>query len=157
MIESRWSTSTPDQGLLSDAQTADPLHEYRLGTRPNVAQPQSDAFTAAPFTAAQAAGDQPELALDQAISGLADRFRQSHTHAQRLQLLQQASQLIVRHGLNLSESAAQDFNQRMAQAGCPNVQLIPNTTAGPGEPLWNVRYRDTSGTVDRPPILYPVP
>lgn len=154
------------QSRVGHVQLSDVLNEFRCGVGLNV-------LAEAPRAPGGNGGELPAATSNQStrfdaatdrqitrkITLLAGRLQNCETNAQREALLQQTSQLIRHFGFHTSESAAQDFNRRMAQAGAPSIQLILNPNfAQPTDPIWHLRYRSTNPpNGDVPPIILPIP
>jgi hypothetical protein len=154
------------QSRVGQVQPSDGLDEFRFGAKLNVLAeaPRAPGGNGQELPAASSThSPQFDAAIDRQINkelaGLAARLQNCQNDTQREELLQQTSQLIRRYGFHTSESAAQDFNRRMALAGAPSIQLILNPDfAQPTDPIWHLRYRNTNPqNGDHPPIILPLP
>lgn len=154
------------QSRVGQVQPSDALDQFRFGAKLNTLAetprapggnggelPASTSNQTSTFDAAI------DRQITQEIAGIAARLQECQNNTQRLALLQQTSQLIRRYGFHTSESAAQDFNRRMALAGAPSIQLVLNPDfAQPTDPIWHLRYRNTNPqNGDHPPIILPIP
>lgn len=154
------------QASVSQVQVSDALDEFRFG-------PQFKVLAEGPRTPTEAPQELPapaatqqlgfdaatEMQITEGLRGLALRLQDCRNNTQRQQVLQETSQFLRLYGFHTSESAAQDFNRRMALAGAPSIQLILNPNfAQPSDPIWHLRYRSTNPPVnDHPPIILPIP
>ena len=99
------------------------------------------------------------LPLQQKLELLAPWFQPGggvQSQRQRTLLMQHVARLIERNNYNVSQTAADRFNELAANAGMPGLQLIRNPEFGNEHNYWNLRFRSTDATVPQEPLHYPV-